>query len=208
MTKEDFNKKLNQYASTEGHIDSLVKRLQKEGFNRLNYLLLDKAIEKLPKKAKSITPITAVIALSDNNIGNEGDALAIEMRRLIGEKNRLSNSFFDYQDNASKCKSISVQVLSLEATIEQMREKLRYFNEHGKMPESPKNEAEDKLPDTKYELSKKAESIRVMIKQVEQEIETAAVQGDQNKVKKREKRLLELKNLRDVVQKKFAEAKI
>ena len=205
MTETVFQQKLKTYATTEGCIGSLAERLKREGYNRLNMLLLQKAISKLPVEAQEL-PMTQPPNPKRGEM-NEGDALAVEMRRLIGEKNKLSNTLWDNQNNPNKCKEISVRILSLESDIEGMRERLRYFNEIGKMPEQKKDLTDaDKLPNTKYELSKKLASVRTMISQVQEELEMAATNGDQSKLKSREKRLIELKNLRDVAENKLKDA--
>jgi hypothetical protein len=222
MNKEIFKKRLSQYASTEGCIESLVERLKREGFSRLNGLLLEKALSKLPTQAVKLnTPLhkesfgqykqPSIIQtqqpITDNQQLSPGDILAIDMRKLIGEKNKLANTFWDNQNSPQKCKGISIRVLAMESDIERMRERLRYFNEKGQMPDEPQKLSDaDKLPETKYELSKKISSIRVMIVQVQDELELATLNGDKKKVDNREKRLVELKNLRDVAETKLKNA--
>lgn len=207
MTEKEFNIKLRQYAVCEGHIVALFDKLKGEGYSEFNSKLLQKGFEKLGAVAENVRGTLEVPRTSETSESlNEGDQLALAMRKKIGEKCRISNSLWEHQDNPSKCREIVGLIMQHESEIENMRADLRHFNEKGEMPTpSVSDTPESKLPDTKFELHKKIESLRVMIKQVERELETFAV-SDPSKLKGRERRLLDLKNLRDLAIKKMNEA--
>jgi hypothetical protein len=190
----------------------LLKDMQ-AAHTRFTELFVVQALDKLtpssapkPKLTPSVVkPIEPQQTVKDDY----ADDLAQRMNHLIGAKRSMSNQFFDIQKDAKKCKELSVKILTYEADIEDLRDQLSYYRQHNKPRPDPDGGVDAfNIPSTKFEIDKKLRSIRTMICQVQDEIEAAALSGDTKRIQEREKRLLTLKNQRDVAEQKLQQATV
>ncbi len=190
LNEKEFWDKVNQLKEIDPENNLLEKICV--GHDRFTELYLLNTLKAFVQPIKEKTEIKTAVLIASDSLG-----LVNQMNTLIAQKRKFSNKFWDIQTNTNACKELSIQILFYETQIEDLRDQIRYFNlyDHQRPEElTKKNELNQ---NSKYDLQKRLLSTRVMIAQVQKELDSLASLKDVAKIQSREKRLIELKNQRD-----------
>ena len=202
---------------TETQYDELLVRIEREnpaepllpalrgGYSRVNALFMAAAANRLPEiqETDDVEQVPEEI---------EADATDVTLNSLYSEKSRLFTSLYKQSNVFHTCRSDqeraenSRAVLAIWDDILQAKARITYYLEHGELP---KETAEgDDLPDNPVLLSKKLNSIRAQISQIQKRLLQLAERPDTDQDKTRLIRDAEEQRRRKIHLRGLAEQKL
>lgn len=163
MTAAEYHTKLAELQRlAPGNL--LLNKLR-QGSSPVNDVLLLNALRKAREQAKPPPEVD-----TDDPVGDERlAAMRVEQRKLFSERAALSNRFHGCSTNSERA-AISEDIQVVQRNIERLAGWIRQYKVHGTLPD----EVERKyyVPKDGLELSKKRNSLRVMISRKKKELET------------------------------------